>query len=95
MVDLFGCALRMRTSAATYEYRNNTVKRRQVDCRSRAVPAVVSNDTVEGAGRTLWRGGGGMEVDVELEVLICLDVMSEPGRRRQLTTTVYYRGREH
>lgn len=91
---MFGCALRTRTSAATYEDRNNTVKRRQVDCRSRAALVVVSNNTVETAGRTLWRGGGGIEV-VEVEVLICLDVMSEPGRRQQLTTTVYYRGREH
>jgi hypothetical protein len=60
----------MRTSAATYQDRNNSIKRRQVDCRSRAVLAVVSNDTVEAAGSTLWRSGS-----VEVEVLICLDVM--------------------
>jgi hypothetical protein len=66
----------MKTSAATYQDRNNSVKRRQVDCRSRAVLAVVSNDTVEAAGRTLWRSGGvEVEVEVEVEVLICLDVM--------------------
>jgi hypothetical protein len=62
--------MRTRTSAATYQDRNNSIKRRQVDCRSRAVLAVVSNDTVEAAGSTLWRSGS-----VEVEVLICLDVM--------------------